>query len=64
MRSGSPNTSGARTMPPFLTGRDELLDNAQKYLLSMTKGLPQRSVIYYGLRGVGKTVLLKRLFMQ
>lgn len=61
MRSGSPYASGSRTMLPFLTGRDELLDNAQKYLLSMAKGLPQRSVIYYGLRGVGKTALLNAI---
>lgn len=61
MRIGSPYTPGAGAMPPFLAGRDELLDNAQKYLWSMTKGLPQRPVIYYGLRGVGKTVLLNAI---
>lgn len=61
MRIGSPYTPGARAMPPFLAGRDDLLDNAEKSMLSMTKGLPQRPVIYYGLRGVGKTVLLNAI---
>lgn len=61
MRIGSPYTPGAGAMPPFLAGRDDLLDSAEKYLVSMTKGLPQRPVIYYGLRGVGKTVLLNAI---
>lgn len=61
MRIGSPYTPGAGAMPPFLAGRDDLLNDADKYLLSMVRGLPQRPVIYYGLRGVGKTVLLNAI---
>lgn len=61
MKYASPYTPGAGTMPPYLAGRDELLCNADKYLVSMQKGYPQQSVIYFGLRGVGKTVLLNAI---
>lgn len=58
MKFGSPYTPGAGAMPPYLAGRDELIENADKYLTAMVKGYPQQPIIYYGLRGVGKTVLL------
>lgn len=61
MKYASPYTPGAGTMPPYLAGRDELLLNADKCLVSMVKGYPQQSVIYFGLRGVGKTVLLNAI---
>lgn len=61
MKYASPYTPGAGTMPPYLAGRDELLNNADKYLVSMQKGYPQQPVIYFGLRGVGKTVLLNAI---
>ncbi|MDO5417292.1 MAG: ATP-binding protein [Lachnospiraceae bacterium] len=48
-------------MPPYLAGRDEIIKTADKYLKAMIKGYPQQPVIYYGLRGVGKTVLLNRI---
>ncbi|MGL5436801.1 MAG: ATP-binding protein [Lachnospiraceae bacterium] len=58
MRYASPYTPGAGTMPPYLAGRDELIETADKYLQAIEKGYPQKSIVYYGLRGVGKTVLL------
>lgn len=61
MKYASPYTPGAGTMPPYLAGRDELLNNADKYLISMQKGYPQQPVVYFGLRGVGKTVLLNAI---
>lgn len=38
-----------------------LLEDAEKYLNTLILGYPQQSVIYYGLRGVGKTVLLNAI---
>ncbi len=37
------------------------MDEAKVILASIAAGLPMRSVMYYGLRGVGKTVLLKKI---
>lgn len=61
MRDASPYTPGTGTMPLYLAGRDELLQNADKYLVSAVKGYPQQPVIYFGLWGVGKTVLLNAI---
>ena len=61
MRKTNPYTPGAGFMPAYLAGREKLLENAEKYLLSLQQRYPQRSVVYYGLRGVGKTVLLNRI---
>ncbi len=61
MKFGSPYTLGAGAMPPYLAGRGELIENANKYLDAMIKGYPQQPVIFYGLRGVGKTVLLNAI---
>ena len=58
MRQASPYTPGAGTRPPYLAGRQRVLEDAEKSLISAVNGYPQKSVIYYGLRGVGKTVLL------
>lgn len=48
-------------MPAYLAGRDDIINNASKSLIALNKGYPQQSVIYYGLRGVGKTVLLNKI---
>lgn len=61
MRFGSPYTPGAGAVPKYLAGRDELLKNAEKSIIALVKGYPQQSVVYYGLRGVGKTVLLNAI---
>jgi len=61
MKFGSPYTPGAGAMPPYLAGRNELIENANKCLTALAKGYPQQSVVYYGLRGVGKTVLLNAI---
>ena len=61
MRFGSPYTPGAGAVPTYLAGRDELLENAEKSINALVKGYPQQSVVYYGLRGVGKTVLLNAI---
>ncbi len=61
MRKASPYTPGAGTKPPYLAGRDKVLEDAKRSLESAISGYIQKSVIYYGLRGVGKTVLLNAI---
>lgn len=57
----NPYAPGAGTPPPELAGRDELIDRAAIALDRIRAGRSARSFILYGLRGVGKTVLLNRI---
>lgn len=57
----NPYAPGAGTPPPELTGRGPLLENARIALTRTRNGLPTKSFILVGLRGVGKTVLLNRV---
>lgn len=57
----NPYRPGAGTTPAYLAGREQVLHDAQAVLENIRVGFPARSVIYYGLRGVGKTVLLNRI---
>ena len=61
MRCANPYTPGAGFMPAYLAGREKPLEDAENYLSSIQLGYPQQSVIYSGLRGVGKTVLLNAI---
>ncbi|MEF9945011.1 MAG: ATP-binding protein [Lachnospiraceae bacterium] len=45
-------------MPSYLAGRDDVIISARNNMAALIQRYPQQSVIYYGLRGVGKTVLL------
>lgn len=54
----NPFAPGAGTPPPELAGRSELLEQTSVALARISAGRPARSLILYGLRGVGKTVLL------
>ncbi len=54
----NPYAPGAGTPPPELAGRDELLENIRVAVQRTKRGLPAKSAILTGLRGVGKTVLL------
>lgn len=54
----NPFAPGAGTPPPQLAGREHLLERAVIALDRIRVGRPARSTIFYGLRGVGKTVLL------
>lgn len=58
MKYASPYTPGAGAMPRYLAGREAMLEEADKVLEAVAMGYPQKPVVYYGLRGVGKTVLL------
>jgi hypothetical protein len=57
----NPYAPGAGTPPPELAGRDELIERAAVALDRIRAGRAARSFVLYGLRGVGKTVLLNRI---
>ena len=58
----NPYTPGAGTPPLELAGRDEILRAALIALDRVKVGRPGRSQMLLGLRGVGKTVLLNKIF--
>ncbi len=57
----NPYAPGAGSPPPELAGRNELIERAAIALDRIRAGRAARSLILYGLRGVGKTVLLNRI---
>jgi len=57
----NPFSPGAGTPPPELAGRDELREAVRIAIERVRRGLPTKSVLMVGLRGVGKTVLLDRM---
>ena len=57
----NPFAPGAGEQPPELAGRDDLLERAAIALDRCRSGLSARGPVLYGLRGVGKTVLLNRM---
>ncbi len=57
----NPYAPGAGTQPPELTGRDQILGEAEVALARVRRGRPERGILLTGLRGVGKTVLLNRI---
>ncbi len=54
----NPYSPGAGTPPPELAGRNDLIERAAVALDRIRAGKSARSFVLYGLRGVGKTVLL------
>ncbi len=58
----NPFAPGAGTRPPELAGREELLGTVRVALERTRLRRPTKSVLMVGLRGVGKTVLLDRLW--
>lgn len=54
----NPYTPGSGVKPLKLAGRDSDLEAFRVLLERLAAGRPERSLIYSGLRGVGKTVLL------
>lgn len=61
LKRDNPYTPGAGRKPPTLAGRDQDLENFQDLIDRLAVGGHERSLIYSGLRGVGKTVLLIEL---
>ncbi len=57
----NPFSPGAGTPPPELVGRDEVREKIRVATERVRRGLPAKSVLMVGLRGVGKTVLLDRM---
>ena len=57
----NPFTPGAGTPPPELAGRDRITEEVAVALHRIRLGRAVQSVILYGLRGVGKTVLLNTM---
>lgn len=55
----NPFMPGNGIEPKYLAGREEVLEFFSRSLVSYRSGLPQNMVIF-GLRGTGKTVLLRR----
>lgn len=54
----NPYTPGAGTKPLVIAGRADEVEKIETLLKSVQAGKAQRSIMLYGLRGVGKTVLL------
>src|SRR5512134_1662211 len=57
----NPFAPGAGTQPPELAGRDKLRETIRVAVERVRRGLPTKSILMVGLRGVGKTVLLDRM---
>lgn len=57
----NPFAPGAGSPPPELAGRDEVRETVRVAIERTRRGLPTKSVLMVGLRGVGKTVLLDRM---
>ena len=60
-RRDNPYTPGSGRKPPSLAGRDKDVEGFASLIEVLGAGGVERSLIYYGLRGVGKTVLLMEL---
>ena len=57
----NPYRPGAGLMPVYIAGRDEDIQNVSQMFDALTMDIPTQSIIYSGLRGVGKTVLINKL---
>lgn len=57
----NPYTPGAGRTPPALVGRTSELEAADLLIRRTENGLTGRSLMLYGMRGVGKTVLLNEM---
>ncbi|MFZ4779198.1 MAG: ATP-binding protein, partial [Terrimicrobiaceae bacterium] len=60
----NPFSPGAGTPPPALVGREPLLEKARIALGRIQAGRSEKSLLLVGLRGVGKTVLLRTIADQ
>ena len=57
----NPYRPGAGLMPTYLAGREEDIENVEQMFQALKMNIPTQSIIFSGLRGVGKTVLINRL---
>lgn len=63
-RRFNPYAPGAGLQPPELAGRDQLLADATSDMDRVLARRPAKGMMLLGLRGVGKTVLLNRLYRE
>ena len=57
----NPYRPGAGFMPTYIAGRDEHIHNIEQMFTALKLNIPTQSIIFSGLRGVGKTVLINKL---
>lgn len=57
----NPFSPGAGTPPPALVGRQAILSQAEVAMARIKSGRSEKSALMVGLRGVGKTVLLRTI---
>ncbi len=57
----NPYRPGAGLMPVYLAGRDEDINDVGQMFEALTMNIPIQSIIFSGLCGVGKTVLINKL---
>ncbi len=57
----NPYRPGAGLMPTYLAGRDSDISEIENLYEALRLSISTQSVIFSGLRGVGKTVLINRL---
>ena len=50
----NPYRPGAGLMPAYIAGRDEDIKNVEQMFSALTLNIPTQSIIFSGLRGVGK----------
>src|SRR5579859_3732462 len=60
----NPFAPGAGTRPPALVGRDQQIEALRVLLARLSAGRPERSIVLCGLRGMGKTALLRELHLR
>ena len=60
----NPYRPGAGLMPTYLAGRDADMDAIRDLLDALKLGIPTQSVIFSGLRGVGKNEKILFLRLQ
>lgn len=60
----NPYSPGAGNPPPEFSGRDHIIEQADIALDRVKDGRSVRGFILYGLRGVGKTVLLNKIGLE
>jgi hypothetical protein len=60
----NPYAPGAGTQPPELAGRDRERRAFSILLKRLSAGRPEQNLVLWGLRGVGKTVLLNRFAIE
>lgn len=58
----NPYRAGAGLMPTFLAGRESEIEEMKNMFETLKHNIPVQSVVYYGLRGVGKTVLMNEFY--